>query len=296
MYPRLVCLLLLLAAPLCAQGMSEDYVRARTEAKFSRPHGITLEWDVMAHAAFFEQQHKVRANGFGGDGIGFARDMDGFPVGVFLDTEARLRFSWHDSIEVGYGFALTRAFKDDLGKFVRFNGVIYPPGTDIDFGADWHEVRLHYRRDLLRFGLGREFTLYATAGLEWSYVRVQTGSDTFPVSKNRDEETFKELLPWWNAGIGMQLELGTRIRLTADARGTYAIGYPTFQERDKDDMKQSVISISSHFTFEYAITDWFTLLARVKLRYFYTKLYGGWRSDRFLWYSLGPEVGFGIRL
>ena len=89
--------------------------------------------------------------------------------------------------------------------------------------------------------------------------------------------------------IGMQLELGhAHPPYRRRARGTYAIGYPTFQERDKDDMKQSVISISSHFTFEYAITDWFTLLARVKLR-FYTTV---WRlAQRPLsWYSTGPEV------
>lgn len=296
MYPRLICLLLLLGAPLCAQGMSEDYVRARTEARFASNHGVSLEWDLWAYAAFFEQQHKVRANGFGGDGIGFARDMDGLPVGVFLDTEARVRFSWHDSIEVGYGFALTRAFKDDLGTFVRFNGVVYPPGVDINFAADWHEMRLHYRRDLFRFGLGREFTLYATAGLEWSQITVQTGSDTFPVSKDRDVETFRELLPWWNAGVGLQLELGTRMRLTVDARGTYAVGYPTFQERDDNTMKQSIVSISGNVAFEYAITDWLVLTGRVKMRYLFVKLYGGSRSDRFLWYSLGPEIGFGIRL
>ncbi|MCC7510298.1 MAG: hypothetical protein IT464_13135 [Planctomycetes bacterium] len=292
---RLLMLGVLACAPLCAQGMSEDYVRARAEAKFAKDHGISFEWDVFAHVPWFEQQHKVRANGLGGDGISFVRDMDGFPIGVFLDTEARLRFSWHDSIEVGYGFHVLRVFKNGLDDFTRFNGVLYPPKTDIDFRSDWHDMRIHYRRDLFRFGIDRNFTTYVTAGLEWAYLKAHTGSDTFPVADDRDEEHFRELLPWWNAGVGMQLEFG-RIRLTADGRGTYAVGYPTFQKRNDETMKQSIVSLNAYAAFEYQITDWFSFVVRAKFRYLFVKLYGGFRSDRFLWYGVGPEIGFGIRL
>ncbi len=281
------------AGSVAAQGMSEDYVRARTDEKFGKPHGVTARWDVFAHVPWFEQKHRVRANGLGGDTLGFVDDMDGLPIGAFLDTEFRLRFSWHDSIEAGYGFHVLRAFRDERDEATRFNGVLYPAGTDIDFGSDWHEMRLHYRRDLFRFGLAKQWTVYATAGLEWAYIKVQTGSDSFPVSDDRDEERFRELLPWWNAGLGMELDLGT-IRLGVDARGTYEVGFPTFQRRDGNNMKQSIISLTGLVTFEYALTDWFSLIARAKGRYFYAKLYGGFRSDRFLWYSVGPEVGFGI--
>jgi hypothetical protein len=291
---RLVTLLLAGSSCLAAQGMSEDYVRARTEAKYSKPYGIGVEWDVFAHVPYFEQRHQVRANGLGGDSISYTRDMDAPPIGVFLDTELRVRFSWHDSIEAGYGFHVLRAFKDELDERTRFNGVIYPQGVDIDYGSDWHDFRLHYRRDLFRLGLAKDFTFYLTVGLEWTYLKVQVGSDSFPVRDDRDEEYFRELLPWWNAGLGMQIELGP-VRLTADARGTYAVGYPTFQRRDDETMKQSIVSLTGVVTFEYAITDWFSLIVRAKGRYFFAKLYGGFRSDRFVWYSVGPELGIGLR-
>jgi len=292
----LVLVLVSLSAPLAfAQGMSEDYVRERTRARFERPYGIGFEWDVLAHGALFEQMQKVRADGTPGDRIGYSRDLDGVPIGVFLDTEFRLRWSWYDSISAGYGFHILRAFEDDLDENTRFNGVNYPKGVDADYASDWHDMRLLYRRDLFRLGLGGTFTMFAEVGLEWGLITTKFGSDTFTVQDDRDEERFRELLPWYTAGLGLEIEIGQSIKITAQGRGTYEVGVPTFQKRDGDDMKQSVISLTGTATFEYAITDWFSVIARAKYRYLKVKLYGGYRSDQFLWYSYGPEVGFGFR-
>jgi hypothetical protein len=298
---RRLCFLLLVIASLAgadalsAQGMSEDYLRARAFEKFSRPHGIGIELDLFAHVPWFEQMQKVRAHGLPGDRIGFSRDMGGPPVGVFFDTELRVRFTWHDSIQAGYGFHILRAYDSATDESRRWNGIIYPEGVDLEYAADWHDFRLHYRRDLFRIGLQRNLTLYAVAGLEWGIFNTRVVSDTFPVSDNRGTEEFRELLPWWNVGLGFELELGQSIRMGADVRGTYAVGYPTFQKRDDSTMKQSVVSLTALVTFEYHLNDWIAVVARAKGRYLKLRLYGGDRQDNFLWYSVGPEVGFGFR-
>lgn len=282
------------AAGLAAQGMSEDYVRARTEAKFGKPHGVSADLRLVANVPYFNQTQRSRAYGLEPTTIGFSRDMDGVPIGVFPRVELSLRFSWHDSIQAGYGFHILRAFQDELDDDIDFNGVRYPAGTDIDYGSDWHEFSLHYRRDLFRLGLAKNFTFYATAGLEWAVVSIQTGSDDLPVSDGRDRIRFRELLPWWSAGVGAELEIGD-FRISADARGTYAVGYPTLQKRDGNSMKQSIVSISAHAALEYQVNDWFSLVLRGKYRYFRAKLYGGFRADRYSWQSMGPEIGVGFR-
>lgn len=284
-----------LGASLFAQGMSDDYVRQRAEEKYSKPSGFSLDWDLWVHVGLFEQQQRVRAAGLGSDRISFTKDMDGAPLGVFGGTDIRMRFTWHDSLHIGYTAAYLRAFKDDLDDFTRWNGVIYPPNTDIDYGADFHEFSALYRRDLFRFGLSRSFTFFIKAGLEYAYIRTQVGSDTFKVDDGRDVEEFREMLPWYSVGVGSELLVGQNIRLTAELRGTYFAGFPTFQERDDADMKQSITSLHANVTFEWHITDWFALVARAKFRYFRARLYGGNRQDNFLFYSYGPDIGFGFR-
>ena len=282
-------------ASVYAQGMSDDYVAERAEEKYSKPHGFSLDWDLWVHVGLFEQQQRVRSGGIGSDRISFTKDMDGAPIGVFGGTDIRMRFSWYDSIQIGYTGAYLRAFKDDLDDFKRWNGVIYPPNTDIDYAADYHEFSVLYRRDLFRVGLSRNFTFFVKAGLEYAYIRTQVGSDTFTLDDGRDVEEFRELLPWYSIGVGAEMLVGQNIRLTAEARGTYFAGFPTFQERDNDDMKQSITSLHASFTFEWNITDWFALVARAKFRYFKARLYGGFRQDNFLFYSYGPDIGFGFR-
>ncbi|MBK9976067.1 MAG: hypothetical protein IPP14_14940 [Planctomycetes bacterium] len=291
----LALLLPLLASAALAQGMSEDYVRERTRAKYQRPYGLSIEWDLLGYGALFDQQQKVRANGLPADRIGFVDDAGGAPIGAFLDTELRVRWSWNDSIEAGYSFQILRAFDDTLDEVTRFNGVTYPKGVDSDFGSDWHDMHLTYRRDLFRIGLADSFTLFALVGLEWGVIKTHFGSDTFSVQNDRDEERMRELLPWYTAGLGMELQLGESIRLTASGRGTYEVGVPTFQRRQGDDMKQSIISITGLASLEWAVTDWFSLILRAKYRYLKAKLYGGFRSDQFLWWSAGPEIGVGFR-
>lgn len=290
----LIVALAALALPVAAQGMSEEYVRQRTDEKLSRPHGFSIEWDLFAHIAYFEQQQKIRGNGLPGDAISF-RDAGGTPFGVFPSTELRMRFSWHDSLKLGWNAQFLRAFNDEFDDTTRFNGVIYPEGTDQDYGADFMEFNLIYRRDIFRLGLSKNFTMYVQAGLEYAYIKAMTGSDNFPVEEDRDEETFRELLPWYTVGLGTEIEIGSSIRLRVDARGTYMVGFPTFQKRDGDSMKQSVVGLNAHFAFEYNLTEWFALIARVNMRYLRVKLYGGDRADSFLWYSLGPELGIGFR-
>jgi hypothetical protein len=282
------------AAGAFAQGMSEDYVRERTDEKFAKPHGFGLEWDLFAYVPFFDQQQRVRSGGIGSDAIGYTDDMDGFPVGFFGGTEIRFRFTWHDSLEIGYGIYYTRAFKDDLGEFKRWNGVIYPSNTDIDYASDFHDFNILYRRDLFRLGLAKNFTVFVKAGLEYSAISTHVGSDNFPVAE-RDTERFRELLPWYSAGFGIELEVGQAIRLTAEARGTYAVGFPTLQERDNDDMKQSIVSLTGIVGLDWNITDWFALVFRVHYRYLKVRLYGGFRQDNFLWWSVGPDIGIGFR-
>ena len=278
-----------------AQGMSEDYVRERTDEKFSKPHGFSFEWDLFAYIPYFDQQQRVRSSGLGSDRIGYSDDMDGFPVGFFGGTEVRFRFSWHDSVEVGYSLYYTRAFKDELGEFKRWNGIIYPPTTDIDYASDLHEFNVIYRRDLFRLGLAKNFTVFVKAGLEYAYIRTQVASDNFAVQDDRDIEHFRELLPYYTVGLGIELEIGSAIRLTAEARGTYEVGWPTFQKRDKDEMKQSIVSLTGLVAFNWNITNWFALVVRVHYHYLKVRLYGGFRQDNFLWWSIGPDIGFGLR-
>lgn len=284
-----------LGASVFAQGMSDDYVRERAQEKFDKPHGFSLDWDLYVHVGLFEQQQRVRDAGIGSDRVSFTKDMDAAPIGVFGGTDIRMRFSWHDSVQISYTAAYLRAFKDDLDDFTRWNGVTYSPNTDIDYAADFHEFSVLYRRDLFRLGLSRSFTFFVKAGLEYAYIRTQVGSDTFTVEDDRDVETFREMLPWYSIGVGAELLVGQDIRLTAEARGTYFAGFPTFQERDGDDMKHSVTSLHANFTFEWNIVDWFALVARVKFHYFRARLYGGSRQDNFLFYSYGPDIGFGFR-
>ena len=282
-------------ASVFAQGMSDDYVRQRADEKFSKPHGFSLDWDLYVHIGLFEQQQRVRSAGIGSDAVSFNRDMDGPPIGVFGGTDIRMRFSWHDSVQITYNAAYLRAFKDDSDDFTRWNGLTYPPNTDLDYGADLHEFSMLYRRDLIRVGLSRSLTFFAKAGLEYAYIRTQLGSDTFTVEDDRDVEVFREMLPWYSVGLGAEMLIGQDIRLTAEARGTYFAGFPTFQERDDKDMKQSITSLHAIFTFEWHVTDWFALVARAKFRYFRAKLYGGFQQDNFLFYSYGPDIGFGFR-
>ncbi len=293
-------LAILLAATggaLFAQGMSEEYVRQRADERLSKPHGFSLEWDAFAYVPWFEQMQKVRGDGLPADRLAFVDDMGGFPVGIFGGTELRARFTWNDSVHFGYAPYILRAFDDDIDDFKRWNGVLYPGGTDLDYAADFHDFHVHYRRDLLRMGLDKNVTFFGKIGLEYAYVRTRVASDTFVLgSDDRDVEDFSEVLPWYNVGIGMEMLIGQRIRLTAEARGTYQVGMPTFQERDDEDMKQSIVSLTGVVAFDYHITDWFVLTARARFRYLRMQLYGGDRKSQFLWYSIVPDIGFGLRV
>ncbi|MCA8911328.1 MAG: hypothetical protein KDB82_06465 [Planctomycetes bacterium] len=291
----ILLLLCALGTSLYAEGMSEDYVRARTDAKYDKPYGFGIEWDLYGYIPWFEQMQKVRADGLPGDRIGNTKDLDGSPIGFFGGTDVRFRFSWHDSIELGYNAYYVRAFDDGLKKTKRWNGLVYAPGTDLDYAADYHELRIMYRRDLFRLGLTKSFTFYVKAGLEYAYISTSVGSDTFKVTDNRDKETFSELLPWWTAGFGVEIDVTDSIKIGAEARGTYEVGFTTLQKRDKENMKQSIWGLTGVMSFEWKIVDWFALIARVHYRYLKVRLYGGYRQDNFLWYSLGPDIGFGLR-
>lgn len=295
---RVVLALLIasLGGALCAQGMSEEYVRQRADERFSKPHGFGIEWDVFAHIPWFEQMQRVRADGLPGDRIAFVDDMGGFPVGVFGGTELRARFTWNDSLHFGYAPYILRAFDDEIDERTRWNGLNYPAGTDLDYASDFHDFHLHYRRDLFRMGLDKNVTFFAKFGLEYALVRTRVNSDTFTLSGDeRDIEEFNEVLPWYNVGLGMEMLIGRSIRVTAEARGTYQAGVPTFSKRDDENMKQSIASLTGVVAFDYNLTEWFVITARVRFRYLRMELYGGDRNSRFLWYSLGPDIGFGVR-
>lgn len=294
---RAVILLLLCAcgASLYAQGMSEDYVRARTAAKYDKPYGFGLEWDLYGYIPFFEQMQRVRADGLPSDRIGNTKDLDGSPIGFFGGTDVRFRFSWNDSIELGYNAYYVRTFSDGLDETKRWNGLVYAPDTDLDYAADYHEFRLLYRRDIFRLGLSKSFSFFVKAGLEYAYINTSVGSDTFTVSDDRDKEQFREILPWWTAGFGVDIDVTSDIRISAEARGTYEVGWTTFQKRGGEHLKQSVVGLTGLASFEWKIVDWFVLIARVHYRYLKVRLYGGYRQDNFLWYSIGPDIGFGLR-
>ena len=287
--------LLLSTAGLCAQGMSEEYVRARAAEKYSKPHGFSFEADLYAYIPYFDQMQKVRANGVQADRVGYVKDMDGFPVGIFGGLDLRFRFSWHDSIEIGYNPYFVRAFSDGLDDFKRWNGTVFPPNTDIDYAADMHDFRILYRRDLARFGLSKNFTIFGKIGLEYTAISTQVGSDTLTLLDDNDKESFRELLPWYSLGFGAEMEIGQHIRVTAEVRGTYLAGMTTFQRRDDNNMKQGILSLTAIAGFEWNITDWFAVIGRVRYRYLKARLYGGFRQDNFLWWSVGPDIGFGFR-
>lgn len=291
----LVVMIALIGGSLFAQGMSEEYVRQRADEKYSKPHGFSLEWDLFAYVPYFEQQQRVRAFGLESDRVSFTDDANGPPIWVTGGTEVRFRFSWHDSIHLGYSPYIMRAFDDDLDEPKRWNGIAFPENTDIDYLADFHDAHIHYRRDLFRLGLARNIAFYVKAGLEYAYIRTEISSDTFRLDRDRTVEEFREVLPWYNVGLGMEIEVGQSIRLNIEARGTYQVGVPTFQERDGEDMKQSVVSLTGLVGFEWKLTDWFAVIGRVHFRYLRLELYGGFRKDQFLWYSLGPDVGIGFR-
>lgn len=294
---RSLCLLLmvpLLAAVAHAQGMSDEYVRERTRAKYARPHGLTFQWDLFAEGQLLAQEQKVFADGVPADNISY-EDFDGQPLGVFFDTEMRLRFSWDDSLSFGYGFHVLRAFVDETDEAIGFNGVQYPPGVDADYGSDWHEFRLLYRRDLFRIGMADSFTFFVEAGLEWSLVSAKLGSDTFTVSDDRDTEKFRELLPWYCIGLGFDWELSSSLILSLQARASYLNGFPTFQKRDDESMSQAVLSLSGTIGLDWKINDWFSLLLRGKYRHFKVKLYSDDRTDEYFYSGYGPEIGIGFR-
>jgi hypothetical protein len=279
-----------------AQGMSADYVRARAHERLSQPHGLGMELDILGYVPLFEQTQRVRSGGVEGDTLGYADQFNGLDFGAFPNFELRVRWTWHDSVELGYGFHILRSYARQLDEPAGFNGILYPPGVDAEYRSDWHDIRAHYRRDLLRMGLARNFVFYGVVGLEWAVLEAGVESETFPVEDDRTRESFRELLPWWNAGVGAELEIGQNMRFGLDVRGTYAVGYPTFQKRDNSNIKQSVVSLTGRLAFEYHLTDWFVLVARAKVRQMELRLYGGAFQADFEWFSIGPEIGIGIRL
>ena len=290
----LLTLLSLAAVAVHAQGMSDDYVRERTQARYERPHGLTFSWDLLVEGLLLTQEQKVFADGIPADTLAYD-EFDGQDIGIFAETELRMRFSWHDSISFGYGFHVLRSFVDETDEAVGFNGVLYPAGVDADYGSDWHEFRLLYRRDLFRLGLADSFTFFVEAGLEWSLVSAKLGSDTFTVTDDRDTEKFSELLPWYCIGLGFDWELSNSLVLSVQARGSYLNGFPTFQKRDDESVNQAVLSLAGTVGLDWALTDWFSLLLRGKYRYFQAKLYSDIRTDEFFFGGMGVQAGIGFR-
>jgi hypothetical protein len=282
-------------AALAAQGMTRDYIQARTEARFARPHGLSAELDVLGFGAVLRQYQRVRAEGLPGDTVDYERDAGAPPYAPFFNAEFRLRFSWHDSVEVGYGFHLLRAFEDNLGRERRFNGVAYPEGVDLNYRSDFHDFRALYRRDLFRMGLSKSMTFYGLLGLEWAVIETEVSSDSFPVQGGREKERFRELLPWYNAGLGTEIEVSPSIRVSLSGRGAYVVGMPTFQKRDGNNVKQSIVSADARFTLEYRVLDWLAIVGRARYRLMNARLYGGFRQSNYVLEAWGPELGIGLR-
>ncbi len=294
---RIVWVMLL--AGLCAgnvwaQGVSEDYRRERERARFAKPHGFGFELDLFAHAPYFEQQQKVRAHGVDGNRLSYRGDFGGTPFGVFLDLDIRARFTWWDSIEFGYGFAVLRAF-DDFKEPAGFNGTEFPADVDGDYGADFHDFHLLYRRDLFRIGGASEFAFFIQAGLEWAVLTASLDSDDVPSLNKRSREHFRELLPWSVGGLGFEWRFNDHFRLRADGFGGYQAGMPTLQKRADKSVAQSVTSITGRALFEWRPVSYFAVLVGGQYRYLRARLVAGFRQDNFLWWSVGPEVGVGFR-
>ncbi|NUO16575.1 MAG: hypothetical protein HUU03_09065 [Planctomycetaceae bacterium] len=295
---RVVLLLSLLglAAPLCAQSgyMSEEYLRERERQKFAKPHGISAEVDVFGLFPFFDQWQSVKADGVKADRVNFARDLNGVPFGAFLDTNVRVRFSWYDSLELGYSFSLLREF-DKFEDSTRWNGFIYPEGIDADYGSDFHDFHALYRRDLFYLGSSSNFSLFLQAGLEWAIIDTQVGSDDFTPQDNRERERFRELLPWAVGGAGFVWDISRHFRLSASAFAGYQDGFPTFQKREGRRVKQSVFSLTGRLLFEWRPVSFFSVLVGAKYRYLNVELESKVRHSEFSWMAMGPEIGIGFR-
>ncbi len=295
--PRAVLILLAccLAAPLFAQArpMSDEYVRERERQKFAKNYGFSAELDAFGLFPYLNQTQQVAADGLRADSVDFRADGDGVPFGAFLDVGARLRFSWHDSIEMGYSFAMLRTF-DTFESTTRWNGFIYPQGVDMDYAADFHDFHITYRRDLFYAGQSNNFNFFIQAGLEWAIIDTQVGSDDFPPQDNRERERFRELLPWPAIGAGFQWNFGDHFALRVDGLVGYA-DWSTLQHREGKLVDQSVFSITGRATFEWKPVSWFGVLAGVRYRSLSVDLESKKRQSEFDWWSVGPEVGVGFR-
>jgi len=287
---------LLMAAPVMAQGggMSDEYVRERERQKFAKPYGFGVELDLFGLFPYFDQWQQVAADGLGSDRVNYAGDMNGTPFGAFLDTDVRLRFSWHDSIELGYSFASLRQF-DTFEETTRWNGFIYPAGVDADYTSDLHDMHVLYRRDLFRVGRSSNFSFFIQAGLEWAVIDTQVGSDDFSAQDNRERERFRELLPWPALGLGFVWDISDHFALRADAFGGWEDSFPTFQKREGRRVKQSVLSLTARALFEWKPVSFFAVLVGARYRYLNVELESKIRHSEYLWFSVGPEVGIGFR-
>lgn len=284
-----------LCAPLLAKpgAMSEDYVRERERQKFSKPHGFSAEIDAFGLFPYFSQSQRVEANGLRGDTVDWRGDAGGIPFGAFLDVGVRMRFSWHDSIELSYSFAILREF-DEFDSNTRWNGFIYPDGVDMDYAADFHDLHLLYRRDLFYAGSANNFNFFIQAGLEWAVIDTQVGSDDFPPQDNRERERFRELLPWPALGAGFVWNFGEHFTLRLDGLVGYA-DWSTLQNREGRKVNQELFSITGRAAFEWKPIPWFAVLAGVKYRSLNVELESKKRNSEFEWWSVGPEVGVGFR-
>ncbi|MHC4841223.1 MAG: hypothetical protein ACYTDT_09760 [Planctomycetota bacterium] len=287
----------MLATSVYAQdgGMSEDYIRDRADARHAREYGTTLDIDLFGWIPFFDQQFRARGGNLGSDALSLTQDLDHPPVSGFGSIEMNLRFSWYDSIHFQYGLYFTRGF-GDFTEDTRWNGTIFPEDADADMSADWHDIAIYYRRDLFRFGLDQQFNFYLLGGLEWTPIRGSVSSDDFPVSEDSEEVEFKELLPGFTLGVGLDWKLNNEWSANVQARGGYMRGFPTFQENDDgEEIRQDVFSIHAAAGVTWKVADWFVLHARVKMRYLRVGLATDHDFERFLFYGLGPELGFGFR-
>jgi hypothetical protein len=296
MKPVLLLALALLAAPLFAQrgGVSDDYIRERERQKFAKPHGFSAQVDLFGLFPYFDQWQRVKADGLKADKVDFRDDAGGLPFGAFFDCDVRLRFTWHDSIEMGYSFAFLRRY-DEFESTTRWNGFTYPKGVDIDYETDFHDMHVMYRRDLFRLGLSNNFSFFIQAGLEWAVIDARVGSDDMPPLNNRKRERFRELLPWTIAGVGIVWDITDHMSLRADAYGGFQADFPTFQKREGKRVDQSVLSIAARAMFEWRPVSFFAVNAGVRYRLLSVELESGRRLSEFLWFAIGPEVGFGLR-
>lgn len=291
----LILLVLSVGAPLFATpgAMSEDYIRERERQKFAKPHGFSAEIDAFGLFPYFLQSQRVEADGLRGDDVDWADDAGGIPFGAFFDTSVRLRFSWHDSIEMSYSFAMLREF-DEFESNTRWNGFIYRDGVDMDYAADFHDMRLLYRRDLFYAGAANNFNFFIQVGLEWAIIDTQLGSDDTPAQDNRERERFRELLPWPALGAGFVWNFSDHFVLRLDGLVGYA-DWSTLQNREGRKVSQSLFSITGRATFEWKPVSWFAVLAGVKYRSLDVELESKKRNSEFSWWNVGPEIGVGFR-